>query len=378
MNQSVVARFSIVGAVIALVVAIGWLDQNRAGPVTRMSGCNLALTRSSAPPADVLLVGSSRLGAALDPVMMGQILSRESGNQLRVERLAIGNNPLRTMAGLSQSYLDRRGAPRVIVLEVMTMSQRSMALRRDQGTASPEDARYKADANLLEFHEILGQQAVAMPFTTPETRIYLWSQKARGVLLRSGALLYQFLRDPTDGWDLDACEERDFTREPSWREDLAFALAEYDVNAPVDEVIANLEQQVVGDAPNHAIEEGQTSSQASGNYAYDLEEDYRRGEVILIKSVIEKARARGTQVVLLPLPLSGYTIDAAEFDRFTKQFDDGVRWFDLYDAIEPKFDTLWVDDAHVQSYPVGALGTSILALEILKSGLVKSSSTTRE
>ena len=75
MKHHVTYRLLWLSAVAALLIALGWLDRHRGGPATMLSRCNLLLSRSEAPAADILIVGSSRTGAALDPIAMQQMLA---------------------------------------------------------------------------------------------------------------------------------------------------------------------------------------------------------------------------------------------------------------------------------------------------------------
>ena len=352
----------------ALISALLWLDANRAGPANAMSRCNLLLSRAGEPAAEVLLIGSSRTGVALDPVAMQRILTAELGRPVSVDRLSLGRNPMRAMSGLLQNYLEARGPPKIVVIEIMFMTRRSVDRLARRGLAiAPEDYIYRRDVNLLDFAQLLAQPSVAMPFTTEESVLDLWSQRLRGVVLRSGALIYQALRDSEQAWELSACTREDWTREAEWGPDFAFGFGEFEPESGLAGVIEALETEVARQARARDLRPWQSNSPTGMAYPYDFEAAYRRGEVVLLRSMIDRVLDRGGEVVLLPLPLYGYELDRAELRGFVSRYPRKVQLFDLYGEIRSDFGPLWYDDAHIALSPVGALTTALMARRLLRS-----------
>lgn len=352
----------------ALIAGLLWLDQHRGGPANAMARCNLLLSRVNEPAAEVLLVGSSRSGVALDPVAMEQVLSAELRDTVRVDRLSLGNNPLRAMNALMENYLEARGAPRIVVLEIMFMTERSIGRLAERGLAlAPEDYLYRRDVNLLDFEQLLAQPAVAMPFTTDESAFNLWSQRLRGVVLRAGALIYQAARDPMQEWNLSACARETWTREVVWPSDFAFSYGEFKPDIELAGLIEALESEVAQHAGVHPLQDWQSNIPGGAAYPYDFESAYRRGEVSILESMINHALEYGSEVVLLPLPLYAYGLDGAELRDFVSRFGDKTRLFDLYGAVRADFAPLWYDDAHVERSPVGNLTTALMAKRLLQS-----------
>lgn len=365
MSRGALARAVALALGAALVLALIWLDRHRAGPANAMARCNLLLARAEAPAADALLIGSSRLGMALDPVAAEEILSAERGAPVRVERLAIGSVPLRAMDGLLEDYLAARGAPRVVALEVMLMSRRSMARLAARGHASPEAHLHRRDVNLLTFRQLLTQPAVAMPFTRAEGFLALWSHRLRGALLRAGALVYEAARHPLRDWRLSACGDEDWTREPTWPADFAFGRGAFEPDAPLDALIAELRAEVA-----RAAEARGPSAEPAGGAEpdpYAIDAPWRAGEAALLQRMARRARRAGAEVVLLPLPLRGRTVDAEALRAFAARLGDGVEVFDLYGALGVDIGPLWRDDAHVELRPVGALATAVMARRLLSA-----------
>ena len=350
------------------IFALLWLDGNRAGPASAMARCNLVLSRTAEPAADVLIVGSSRTGVALDPVAMQRMLSVELGRPVRVDRLSMGYNPMRAMSGLLVNYLESRGSPRIVVLEIMFMTQRSVDRLARRGLAlAPEDYIYRRDVNLLDFGQLIAQPSVAKPFTAGENVFDLWSHRLRGVLLRVGAPIYQALRDPERIWALSSCGREDWIREAGWPSDFAFSQGEFEPRTGLNGLIEALENDVAREARQRELRAWQTKSPQGIPYPYEFEAPYRHGEVRLLHSMIESILDRGAEIVLLPLPLYGYVLDRAELSGLHVRYGQRVGLFDLYGAVGVDFAPLWYDDAHVQFSPVGKLTTALMARHLLRS-----------
>ena len=333
-----------------------------------MARCNLLLSQASEPAADVLLIGSSRTGVALDPVAMGRILTAELGRWVRVDRLSFGHSPLRMMSGLLENYLEARGSPRIVTLEIMFMTERSVDRLAQRNLAvGPEDYIYRRDVNLLRFGQLLGQQSVAMPFTKSESDLNLWSQRLKGVVLRSGALIYQALRDPNQEWDLSACTREDWRREAEWPADFAFSYGEFEPDTDLASLIEALETEVARKAEGRPLKDWQSGLPDGGTYPYDFKADHRRGEVSVLVSMIERLLDQDTEVILVPLSLHGYELGRAELLDFASRFSRRINLFDLYGDISSNFDSLWYDDAHVERSPVGQLTTALMARRLLES-----------
>ncbi len=79
--------------------------------------CSKELARAKLPPADILFVGNSRTGAAIDPVYVEKLIS--SDRQFDVERMAVFHANIVTVRMLVGDYLQHRGTPKLIVLQPM-------------------------------------------------------------------------------------------------------------------------------------------------------------------------------------------------------------------------------------------------------------------
>lgn len=372
MTRNLVFRGLWLVGTVALLLALLWLDQHRGGPATMLSRCNLLLSRDASPAADILIVGSSRSGTAFDPVAMQDMLAHEfAGASPTVERITLGQNPLRASAALLENYIEARGAPQVIALEIMFMTNRSVDRLAQRGLAvSPEQYLYRRDLNLMTFKQILRQPAVAMPYSEGEDLLNRWRFRLRGVVLRAGALAYQFFRRPRDAWELSACDRDSWVREPTWPVDFAFTFGDFKPDAPPGEIIERLETEMVEAATDRTLKEWQADASTGQRYPYDFAAQYRQGEVRLLLSMLRLATERGVPVVLLPLPLYGYTPGVDDLRELTSSLPEQVRVFDIYGQVQADLDKFWYDDAHLEAYPAGALTTAILAKHLLDSGVL--------
>ncbi len=356
---------------VGLAATLFWLDQNRGGPASMLSRCNLLLSRSEMPPADILIVGSSRTGTAIDPVAMQKMLTHASSRDLSVERIALGHNPQRATHALLKNYLETRGSPQVIVLEIMFMTTRSLdRLARRSGGMAPEHYIFRRDVNLLTFAQLLTQPAVAMPYTESENWFNQWRFRLRGATLRAGALTYQFLRHPMDRWKLSDCGPAEWTREPTWPAGFAFSYDDYEPNAPLAELIESLEAEIAKLAAQRELKPWQVRDTESERYPYDFEEPYRQGEVVLLEATLQFASDNGARIVLLPLPLYGHAPDPNDLRVLASTLPDGSYILDVYGQIRHDFDKFWYDDAHVEVYPTGTLTTALLAQYLVDANLL--------
>ena len=346
----------------ALIAGIAWLDRNRGGPASTLSRCNLSLSRADLPAADILLVGSSRTGTALDPVALEAMLAHgRVGTAPSVERIALAHNPLRASYGLLENYLERRGAPKLVVLELMLETELTVDRLDQRGLAvSAEEYIFRRDLNLLRFGQISGLPAVAMPFTEAESGLALWRYRLRGIVLRAGALAYEYLRQPNLDWDLDSCGPDDWVREPEWPEDFRFSHGELEAAMPPAEVIDAMEAEMTAQAQRRVLKPWQDGV-VSEPYSYELSAAYRRGEMSLLAAIVELLTRHEAGVVLLPLPAYGQSLSSQDLSDLRERFAGDAELLDLYGRINGDLDKFWYDEAHIEPYPAGVLTTALLA-----------------
>jgi hypothetical protein len=259
----------------------------------------------------------------------------------------------------------------VIALEIMFMTERSVDRLAQRGIAVPPDEYiFRRDINLMTFEQILRLPSVAMPFSEDEGLVNRWRFRLRGMVLRAGALAYQFLRRPAESWQLAACDQAAFTREPTWPADFSFSYGDSVPDAAPSEMIANLEAIMTERAAERTLKDWQADVHELRRYPYDFEAPYRAGEVTILKSMLDMASRRGVPVVLLPLPLYGYTPADRDLRTLAAWIPEQAHIFDLYGQVRVDLDKFWYDDGHIEVYPAGALTTAILAQHLLDTGLL--------
>jgi hypothetical protein len=352
--------------VVFLLALLSWIDSARGGSSTMLSRCNLALSRADRPAADVLLIGSSRSGVAFDPVAIQGVLRRETQSVLTVDRIAIGNMTLRVSEALFETYLRRRGAPKIVVLETAFMTPRTVRHLAPVANGKPsEHFLFSRDLNLMTFAQLMRQPAVAMPYTEPETLLALWQVRLRGTISRAGALIYQFAKTPFDSWSVDDCDRADFAREPTWPDDFSFAYGDYGVEGELSDSIAELREEISQGSAERELEDWQISQPQGRFYPYDFDAAYRQGELSYFLEIVHKSRAAGARVLIMPLPLYGYEIAPADVASLKGVLPEGVQVVDIYNEIGADFSTFWYDDAHIEKSPTGVLTSALLSDRLL-------------
>ena len=362
---------------VALVGSLLWLDSTRGGPATELSQCNLALTRSAEPAADVLVLGSSRTGVAIDPVAMEAMLQSAGIGEPTVERVALARNPLRANVAMLDNYLSNRGTPKLIVFEISFLTDRSVkridALRSG---VSADEFLYRRDVNLLDYGQIASTPAVARPFTESESAINRARFGLGGLITRTGALTYQAAQAPLTNFDAQACDKQAWTRESEWPADFAFSWDDAtEVGAP-EERVATLRAQIEEDGPGRELQPWQEET-VERRYPYDVDEPYRAGEMELLGQAVAQAAEHGVPVVLIPMTLYGTTPDPGDLREFDQRFEGDAVVYDLYGAIDVDLSTYWYDDAHLLVGDATELATAVLAQYLLDEGSLSGESSIR-
>lgn len=334
-----------------------------------MSRCNLANTRIEEPAADVLIMGSSRTGVALDHLSMTEMFEA-AGSDLTADRVVITSNPLRTHVGLLENYISNRGAPDVLAFEISFLVERTLDRIDARGSIGlPEDVIYRRDINLLTYGQILETSAaVARPFTEEESPSGRARLIAEGFARRSGALIYELAAPSEQGFTLEGCTRETVTREPGWPEALAFTWN--DVAEPVApaEHTEQAQEQITAE-PDSELAEWQTEVANQGEfYNYDTLDPRRQGELLLLDEIVAIAEEHDIPVLLLPLNTFGTIVDPSDIEAFTERYastSNEVSVFDLYTETGVDLTPYWFDDAHLSVGPATELTTAVMAQHVL-------------
>jgi hypothetical protein len=360
-------------AVGLLVAGLGWYDRTGNGLADVLHACNLALSRSPEPAADVVVFGSSRTGVAIDPVAMQSMLREAAdGEQVdspSVERLALTRGPLRSQVALLENYLQRPGRPQVIVFEIGFLHPRNVELFEDGSGLSAEEAILRRDIDLMTYGQIWGTPAVARPYGVDENAAQLWSHRLGSIVRRSGALLSRFVLEPRYRVDLANCQTEDFLGGAGQVSGLRYSYGDSPSAAPPRERIAALREEIEDESSSRDPEEWQEVDDPAV-YPYDVDQPYRAGEMALLEQAIGLADSRGVPIVLLPLTLVDQRLGEDDRAGFESLLQDRGEVFDLYGANDIDISTYWFDDAHLEQGPAVELMTALLAEHLVDQGLV--------
>ncbi len=154
--------------------------------------CSSELVQLDEPAADILFVGSSRTGRAIDPVYIQDQLNNGSDNALSVERLSPTSARVPRFNVLIQDYVKNRGAPKIVVLQLVysrfgtTGPTEMRFLNRVPFTASPETMAEVVKRDLRANGVPAGLEAFHRDGTT-STRL---------TLARAAAYIYGTIRAP--------------------------------------------------------------------------------------------------------------------------------------------------------------------------------------
>ncbi|MGA0118048.1 MAG: hypothetical protein ACO3JF_06610 [Ilumatobacteraceae bacterium] len=95
------------------IISSRWLEAGRV-PGFTVKECQAVALRGSEPPADVLLVGSSRLGLAVDDEEVTKTLT----NGLKAEKIMIISSVESQQSHAIREYFSQRGVPKILGIEV--------------------------------------------------------------------------------------------------------------------------------------------------------------------------------------------------------------------------------------------------------------------
>jgi hypothetical protein len=107
----------LVAAVLALLAVLG--SSLRAYDVAPHVICSYALAEMDRPTPDVLLIGNSRTGAAIDPVYVTGKVREQTGKEIAIERITLTGPLLPQFALIMQEYARNRGIPQQVFLQLI-------------------------------------------------------------------------------------------------------------------------------------------------------------------------------------------------------------------------------------------------------------------
>ncbi|MEM8686924.1 MAG: hypothetical protein AAGF81_06330 [Pseudomonadota bacterium] len=87
--------------------------------LTPSSACVYTLAEQNAAPADVLFVGTSRMGRGVDAGYMEKRLAAQYGRQVTVERISLSTSNVTQFRPVIKRYVEARGAPKLVFLQLI-------------------------------------------------------------------------------------------------------------------------------------------------------------------------------------------------------------------------------------------------------------------
>ena len=106
-----------------LVAVLGFAGLSLAGELARTNDvnvvfrCTYAVAQEDSPPADILILGNSQAGAAIDTLYLEDLLAEQTGRRISITKLPMtGSSPVPTRM-LVRRYLAHRGAPDLVLMQ---------------------------------------------------------------------------------------------------------------------------------------------------------------------------------------------------------------------------------------------------------------------
>lgn len=196
---------SILVVIAAVALAVVNLDRMNFNTVS-VHRCAAALATGDGPADDVLFVGSSRTGAALDPRYIQSLLRAGGRPDARVDRLITWGSDHVHLNLLLRAYLRHRGPPDRVFLE-MTVHEDPGLRRWGTADALPVlDVHSLRYADLADYRDLMADPRLAAAST--ERLVFLQARHMNSVEFMSAKLvqgLYHFIDNPLGLFrDLDA------------------------------------------------------------------------------------------------------------------------------------------------------------------------------
>lgn len=374
MNKKFLPWFLCCTLVAGTFTLLWTLDKTRAGPISDLEKCNFLLATSKNEPADILIVGSSRIAVAIDPVAMQDMLHARYPHLLpTVERIVIPISPLRPTKALFERYVETRGAPKILVYDIPFLTARAVKnLELNHKKPDAEDYIFTRDMGLLSFNQIINMSSIAMPFSREEnipTQIHL---VLRGLLLRSSMLIFEFFQRPLRDWTLDSCNVQAWrVGGMSWPVDFEFSYAHSHHNKSPSIVIEEYAQLLLEQSGKNSLADWQLEVQPNETYPYDFESDYRKGELQIFQQIVKLAKVKDIKLIIQPLTLFGTKIKKND-QLYLESLGEGVTIYNPYSESGNLLDTNWYDSAHIKLLPAGIYTTALTAEHIVQNRFFES------
>ncbi len=279
-------------------------EQARTNDVNIVFRCAYAVAQEDGPAADILILGNSQAGAAIDTLYLEKLLAERTGKAVSVNKLPMtGSSPVPTRM-LVRQYLANRGAPDLVLMQPQFQ-------RQDENASTPGAPIHLSDAmGHARWSDLQALREDVVHDTGPSPLPY-WARAG----YRNG------LRLATDRMATNISGVLSASRT---REQRAFCASEERYRLAGNWPYGDLPLQpgdLVGPVLNDAGREHWKDRMAR-RVTLDLTEPERTFEIDQNRKLIAELENAGTRVVLMTYPsLERKVSDARETEVFRQLFD---------------------------------------------------------
>jgi hypothetical protein len=328
-------------AVIAVLALVG--GEGKAFNNPSSVYCAYELAAYDSPPADVLIVGSSRIGHGLDPGYMMARIKAQTGKDITVERLGINNvgTIIPQFRPVLARYLAERGAPEHLFLQMVYNFLPHRQRTSDLPVNSPRNVSYASLAELI----VIRKDARLNPYDTVLPRRFEagYLSLPALVLQKIGINFYAALRylPMRLRGKLDVCTGDQMFRQanPKWRYN------------QLEDGVTFREPEAKKQTHEHRLEV------ARDFLPLDPNGRFRQFETDQLHQLIDMLEAAGSTVHLMLMPALGDTeLTSQEMAEITAAFpgNDLIHPYSLFEKdVGPDLAKSYVDTHHTTAF--GAL-----------------------
>lgn len=271
---------------------------SRSFPMPKSIECVYQMAAMDAPSADILFLGSSRTGRGIDPVYIENRLTKVHGLEFSVERIALEGSFSQQYRPVLQTYLNERGAPHILFLQVLYNFKREIHPQIDLPINPGQNIAYADLGDVIDIHRTAELNSGTSPVSRRLSEAYM--SLPASLLARLELNVYSALKLP-----VHALEGR---RAACRGEQL------YRHNHPI-RLYGDLNDDLtfISETPEQNAQRLR-NEQVTANYLpMAPSAPWRRFENQQMRSILDLAAAAGSKVILYYLPAVG-----------EKEFPDGA------------------------------------------------------
>lgn len=315
----------------SVVAAMIWTGSSlKTYDLNEVFHCSSEVATTDSPAADILFIGNSQTGAAIDQLYLQELV--DSQGSVKVEKLAVVQANIVVLRMLVDDYVRHRGVPKTVVFQPIVVK----AEHWQQPAGHPVHPR--ANVALQDWNDLVEVQRNAK-LSPSESIVPYWGEKGYRTIPamwvdRQVERITATLSVPRIGSVRKACSTRArFQLSGIWPYG-RLPLKEGDYAGPtVDaEMRMNWENDISQRKPASVLDPART---------FEIDQHHK---------LIASLEAAGSQVILVGYPSLGQAeTDSAEFKEFGKALGQEVLY--VRDLLSPeeqgKIETLYRDPLHL-------------------------------